>query len=89
MTTLEVLYRYAGQPTEAAVLALARSREVYGIRQLSFDRTAQVLRIEYDATRLNAATVAQLVRQSGLEIVEELPPAVLASPEDQPAAPAA
>lgn len=89
MTTLEVLYRYDGQPTEAAVLALARSREVYGIRQLSFDRTAQVLRIEYDATRLNAATVAQLVRQSGLEIVEELPPAVLASPEDQPAAPAA
>jgi hypothetical protein len=29
--------------------------------------------VEYDATRLNAATVTKLVRQAGLGIVEELP----------------
>jgi hypothetical protein len=54
-------------------LALANTGEVYGIRRLSFDRAARTLRVEYDATRLNAATVTKLVRQAGLEIVEELP----------------
>jgi hypothetical protein len=29
--------------------------------------------VEYDATRLNAAAVAKLVRQAGLEIDAELP----------------
>ena len=81
MTTVEILFRYATPPTEAATFALATTREVYGIRCLTFDRAAHTLRVEYDATRLNAATVAQLVRQTGLQVVEE--PA-LASP---PAAP--
>jgi hypothetical protein len=85
MTTLEVLYRYAKQPTEAALLALSSAREVYGIRRLTIDRASQVLRIEYDATRLNAAAVASLVLQSGVEIAEELPPAALALAEEQPA----
>jgi hypothetical protein len=53
--------------------ALANTGEVYGIRRLNFDRAARTLRVEYDATRLNAATVTKLVRQAGLEIVEELP----------------
>lgn len=73
MTQLEILYRYTTQPTEAVVFALANTREVYGIRRLTFDREARTLRVEYDATRLNAASVTQLVRQAGLEIAEELP----------------
>jgi hypothetical protein len=60
--------------------ALANMREVYGIRRLCFDREAHTLRVEYDATRLNAATVIQLVRSTGLQVVEEvqvaLPPPV-------------
>jgi len=71
MTTVEILFRYAAPPTEATAFALAATREVYGIRCLTFDRTARTLRVEYDSTRLNAATVAQLVRQAGFEIVEE------------------
>ena len=84
MTTVDILFRYAAQPTEAAIFALANAREVYGIRQFSFDRANHTLRVEYDATRLNAATVARLVGQAGLQIVEELsliPP----QPEPQPA----
>jgi hypothetical protein len=73
MTTVEILYRYASQPTEAQLSALANARDVYGIRRLSFEREANTLRIEYDATRLNAAMVTQLVRRAGLQIVEELP----------------
>ena len=87
MTTVDILFRYATPPSEAVTFALANTREVYGIRRLSFDRAASTLRVEYDATRLNAAAVAQLVRQAGLQVVEEvqltLPPP---APEQAPAA---
>ena len=73
MTTVEILFRYSGQPSEAAAFALANAREVYGIRRLCFDRVASTLLVEYDATRLNAAMVTQLVGRSGLQIAEELP----------------
>ena len=73
MTTVEILFRYATPPAEAVTFALANTREVYGIRQLKFDHAARTLRVEYDATRLNAAAVAKLVRQAGLEIDAELP----------------
>ena len=81
MTTVDILFRYSTQPTEAATFALANAREVYGIRRLVFDREAHTLLVEYDATRLNAASVAHLVRQSGLDIVEELP---LIPPQPEP-----
>ena len=73
MTTVEILFSYATPPAERVTLALANTREVYGIRRLSFDRAARTLRVEYDATRLNAASVTRLVRQAGLEIDAELP----------------
>jgi hypothetical protein len=85
MTQVEILFRYTAPPTEAAVFALASTKDVYGIRRLSFDRAARTLRVEYDATRLTAASVTQLVRQSGLEIAEQLslippPPAPASAP---------
>jgi hypothetical protein len=86
MTNVEILFRYAAQPTEVQALALANARDVYGIRHIVFDRAAHTLRVEYDATRLNAAMVTQLVRRAGVQIAEELqlippPPA----PEPAPA----
>ena len=72
MTTVEILYRYAAEPSERVALALASVRDVYGIRHLALDREARNLRVEFDATRLNAAAVTKLVREAGLEIVEEL-----------------
>lgn len=88
MTTVDIVFRYQGQPSETAVFALGNAREVYGIRRLSFDREASTLLVEYDATRLNAATVTQLVRRSGLELIEELP-LILPPPPEPEAAPAA
>jgi hypothetical protein len=87
MTTTDILYRYGASPTEAVTFALGNVSEVYGIRRMRFDRTARTLRVEYDATRLNAPTVTTLVRQAGLDIVEILP---LAAPAASPpeAAPA-
>lgn len=66
--------------------ALGSIREVYGIRQLRFDEAAQTTRVEYDATRLTAAIVLQLLRRTGLDIVEEIS---LLAPQDAPAEPPA
>lgn len=85
MTTVEIIYRYSAPLTEHVALALAHARDVYGIRRLSLDREACTLRVEFDATRLNAAVVAKLVREAGLEISEELP----LLPEPAEVAPAA
>lgn len=87
MTTVDILFRYAAAPTEAQALALANARDVYGIRRISFDREAHTLRVEYDATRLNAAMVTQLVRRAGIQLAEELPliPPPPPAPEPAPA----
>ncbi|HME59542.1 MAG TPA: hypothetical protein VKF63_14450 [Terracidiphilus sp.] len=73
MTSVEIHFHFAAPPTEAVIRALANTREVYGIHRLTFDCAASTLCVEYDATRLNAASVAKLVRQAGLKIDAELP----------------
>ena len=79
MTNVDIVLRYATPPTEAVTFALAKTRDVYGIRRLCFDQESRTLRVEYDATRLNAAAVTKLVRDAGLQVTEEvqlaLPPA--------------
>jgi hypothetical protein len=88
MTTVDIVYRYATPPTEQVALALSSVRDVYGIRRLSLDRAAGTLLVEFDATRLNAAVVTNLIRNTGFEIAEQLslvpPPAP--EPEAVPAA---
>ena len=87
MTTVEIVFRYAAPPTDAVTFALGKTREVYGIRRLSFDRAAQTMRVEYDATRLDEAVVTKLVRAAGFEIAAEQP--LLSTPPAPVAAPAA
>ena len=85
MTQLDVMYRYGVPPVEAAMMALGRVREVYGIRSLVFNETDKTVRVEYDATRLTEPIVHQLLRRSGLDVVERvslIPP----QPEPEPAA---
>lgn len=73
MTQLDVLYRYGVPPTEAAALAVAKLREVYGVRKLQFNEAAKTIRIEYDATRLTEPVIHQLLRRGGLDIIQALP----------------
>ena len=91
MTNVDIVFRYAAQPTEAVLFALAGAREVYGIRHLTFDREAKTVRVEYDATRLSGPVVAGLVRRAGLDVVEEvaLIPPPPPGPETAPAQAAA
>ncbi len=70
MTQLDVLFRYGLPPSENAILALAKVRDVYGIRGMKFDELAHTVRIEYDASRLSQAVVHQLLRRAGLDLTE-------------------
>ena len=70
MTQLDVLYRYGVPPSEAAALAMAKVREVYGVRRLEFDEAEKTVRVEYDASRLTEPVIHQLLRRAGLDIVE-------------------
>jgi hypothetical protein len=83
MTQLDVLYRYEGHPTEAAMFALGNMREVYGIRRITLDDEWKTIRVEYDATRLTRPIVFQLLRRAGIQAVEELP---LVPPQEAAAA---
>ena len=82
MTQLDVMYRYGTPPAEAAMMALGRIREVYGIRRLVFDEAARTVRVEYDATRLTEPIVSGLLRRSGLDLVESVS---LIPPQPEPA----
>ena len=73
MTTVDIVFRYAVEPSEPVLFALSSAREVYGIRRLALDPAARTILVEYDATRLSGATEASLLRRAGLDLVEELP----------------
>jgi copper chaperone CopZ len=79
MTIVEIHYQYTQAPTEDDLSALGKLRDVYGIRHLVFQPEAKTVTVEYDATRLNAATVGKLLHSAGLDVVE-LPPAILPEP---------
>ena len=72
MTAIEVAFKYAKKPGAAELRALDSVREVYGIRKLSFNEAENIVRLEYDRTRLNDDSVAKLLRQAGLDLTEKL-----------------
>ena len=59
---MDLRYRYQAPLSETQIRALARVRDVYGIRALRIDEAANQIAIEYDATRLDAARVSGLLR---------------------------
>lgn len=68
MTQLEVAYRYATPPGEAAMRALDNLREVYGVRRIRFDEKEKVVRVEFDASRMKEPVVAGLLRRAGIDV---------------------
>ncbi len=72
MTQLDVCFRYGAAPGEAEMRALSNAREVYGIRKISFEERERLVRVEYDATRLNDAMVAGILRGAGIDIKEKV-----------------
>lgn len=72
MTALDVAYRYGRPPGQAELRALQAAREVYGVRRIRFEAKDSVVRVEYDASRLNQAMVEALLRQAGLDLQERI-----------------
>ena len=83
MTQLDVMYRYDRSPSEATGMALAKVREVYGIRILHVNERDRTVRVEYDASRLGEAVIHGLLRRTGLELAER----VSTIPDQRPAEP--
>ncbi len=69
MTHLDVYFRYGKPPGPTEMRAIDSVREVYGIRRISFDEKQQVVRVEYDASRLNENTVLALLRRAAIDVL--------------------
>ena len=72
MTPLEVAYRYVSPPDQATMRALDNVREVYGVRRITFDESARIIRVEFDASRFKEPVMAGLLRRTGLDLGERL-----------------
>jgi copper chaperone CopZ len=68
MTNVEISYSYGMSPDESVMRGIDNIREVYGIRRLNVNEQARSVAVEYDATRLNPATIANLLRRTGLDL---------------------
>lgn len=86
MTQLDVVYRYGVPPSESAVLAMAKVREVYGVRRMDFDEANKTVLVEYDASRLTEPVIHELLRRAGLDIVETVPMFITPPPPPEPIA---
>jgi hypothetical protein len=72
MTHLEVAYRYHNPVREATMRALDNVREVYGVRQITFNEAERIVRVEFDASRFKEPVIAGLLRRSGLDLGDQL-----------------
>ena len=72
MTQLEVAYRYGAPPGERELRAIDAIREVYGVRRITFHEKEHTVRVEFDASRLTADTIAGLLRGAGIDVREKL-----------------
>ena len=72
MTQVEVRFRYGRAPGEAQMRALDAVRDVYGIRDISFQEKDRIVRVEFDASRLKEPAVVALLRRAGLDLGEKL-----------------
>ncbi|PYY19700.1 MAG: hypothetical protein DMG60_03255 [Acidobacteria bacterium] len=72
MTQLDVAFRYGTPPGENELRALTYVRDVYGVRRIEFNEAQQMVRVEYDASRLSEKTVAAILRRAGMDLREKI-----------------
>ena len=89
MTTVNVVFRFGAQPTEHAALAIARLREVYGVRRVALHEAQKTVLVEYDSTRLTEPVIHQMLRRAGLDLVSKVELTVPAPPPAATPAPPA
>jgi len=72
MTYLDVVFSYGSVPGESELRAIDSMREVYGIRSVRFNQQERKVQVEFDASRLKQAAVARLLRQAGIDLLEQV-----------------
>ena len=72
MTYLDVVFSYGSLPGESELRAIDSMREVYGIRSVLFNQQERKVQVEFDASRLKQAAVARLLRQAGIDLLEQV-----------------
>jgi selenocysteine lyase/cysteine desulfurase len=72
MTYLDIAFRYGAAPGENELRAIDGMREVYGVRRVQFNERERTVRVEFDASRLNADAIARLLGQAGVDVRERL-----------------
>jgi len=72
MTYLDVVFSYGSLPGESELRAIDSMREVYGIRSVRFNQQERKVQVEFDASRLKQAAVARMLRQAGIDVLEQV-----------------
>jgi hypothetical protein len=72
MTYLDIVYNYGSQPTENALRAIDSMREVYGVRSVRFNEKDRTVRVEFDASRMKQDSVVKMLRQAGIDLLEQV-----------------
>jgi copper chaperone CopZ len=68
VTLMDVTFQYRVPPEEHQMSALGCVREVYGVRQISFNEAKRTVKVEYDISRLAIDDIAALLRGAGLDV---------------------
>jgi hypothetical protein len=72
MTPTDIAYRYGRVPGMAEMRAISTMSEVYGVRIVCFDEAAKLVRVEFDASRMNDEAVAALLRRAGVDLIDRV-----------------
>jgi len=72
MTYLDVVFSYGSLPGESELRAIDSMREVYGIRSVRFNQQERKVHVEFDASRLKQPAVARMLRQAGIDLLEQV-----------------
>jgi hypothetical protein len=70
MTLVELKFRLQSPITSEQLQALAQFSNTYGLKRFHIDDAGQVVRFEYDASRLLATQVAHVLRAANIPVAE-------------------
>jgi len=74
MTTVEITFRYQGEFRPEAPFRSQENHSNFGVRQMKVDSANRTVTVEYDATRLDAAGVAAVLRRCGVPVTDRVQP---------------
>jgi hypothetical protein len=72
MTTVQITFRFQGEFRPEAAGRTQEYHSDFGIRRMEVDAGNQLITVEYDATRLDEAGVAAVLRRCGVPVTERM-----------------